>query len=203
MCLVGAFWLHAMQGVAAEPAASVAWVDCPTCKGTGVAACPNAECVKGKALCPAPCLKKERGEWVHLKVAGHADSELWQKFRSSPTSYEAWNQSHLGERIELVNGKFTNTGKCPVCKGTTRVECSICHGDPTCKRCKGAGQLPASEAAPARAAGSGLSIFRTKDGDVYEGTVMARNAAFVMIKTAEGKTVKLATKNLVEERPEP
>ena len=39
---------------------------------------------------------------------------------------------------------------------------------------------------------------KTKNGTVYLGTVVMRSAAFVLIKTNDGKTVKLATGDLVD-----
>jgi len=75
---------------------------CFACNGDGAAPCRAAGCVSGQMDCPNPCLKLSRGAWIHMEVAGHDPSELWQKFpnQSGGGGYRAWTQGHVGEVIQ-------------------------------------------------------------------------------------------------------
>src|SRR3954454_2891970 len=98
-------WLCLMMGFAAmnfamgEPATAVA-VDktkgCFNCEGTGLAKCPVTTCKDGQMDCPGPCMKLSKGVWLHMKVEGHPDTDVWQKFRR-PGGSTGWNQHHVGE----------------------------------------------------------------------------------------------------------
>ena len=93
---------------------------CFECRGQGTVACLVPGCTNGEVDCPGPCLKLSKGAWIHMTVAGHDPSELWQKFpnMNGQGGYQAWNQTHVGEVIVYKNGVAVNIGKCKVCGGT-------------------------------------------------------------------------------------
>ena len=76
-----------------------------------------------------------------MEVPGHDASELWRKFswksKDGDGHYIAFNQQHIGQIVRLVDGEYKNLGLCPLCKGTTRIECAICKGDGKCSICHG------------------------------------------------------------------
>jgi hypothetical protein len=45
---------------------------------------------------------------------------VWIKF-SYAGGHHAWNQNHIGDVIEYVNGRPENKGPCQICGGTTKV----------------------------------------------------------------------------------
>ncbi len=112
---------------------------CPLCHGDGL--CHATGCDKGSRLCSGDCLKKEVGPWIKMDVPGHNTSELWRKFswKSADGSghWTAFNQQHIGQVVRLVDGEYKNLGICPLCKGTTRIECPACKGDGKCPVCHG------------------------------------------------------------------
>lgn len=117
-------------------------VKCPDCDGTGAASCGAPGCVHGRVHCPNPdCLELWRGDWEHLQVAGHPDTDLWHRFYLSDGSWSAYNQGHVGHVIQLVNGKWTDMGPCPICHGTGWAECPVCHGKIPCPTCHGKGTI--------------------------------------------------------------
>lgn len=71
--------------------------------------------------CPNHCLMAEDPGWMKMKVDGHPDTDVWMKFTAPNGDWEAYNQNHIGHVIALVNGRYTDTGVCPVCRGKTRV----------------------------------------------------------------------------------
>lgn len=107
--LLGALGYLSYRKLAPEPAPTVA-------TGASEATCPN-----GTMACPNDCLKREAEGWMPMHVAGHPDTDVWMKFVSPSGRTVAYNQNHVGHMIELVDGKYTDTGVCPVCRGTTRV----------------------------------------------------------------------------------
>lgn len=80
-----------------------------------------ASCPNGTVECPNNCLKREADGWRHLNVNGHPDMDIWMQFTNARGETVAYNQHHIGHVIEPVNGQYTDTGTCPVCKGKTRV----------------------------------------------------------------------------------
>jgi hypothetical protein len=84
-------------------------------KKVGASYCENA------IPCPNHCLKAEDPGWMKMDVKGHPDTDVWMKFTAPNGDWEAYNQNHVGHVIALVNGRYTDTGVCPVCRGTTRV----------------------------------------------------------------------------------
>src|ERR1051325_1124668 len=116
---------------------------CFACNGRGVARCTSPGCVSGQLECPNPCLKLSRGKWEHMDVPGHSPNELWQKFRDG-NGTTAWSQAHVGEVVEVRNGKAVNLGRCPRCAGTTKVKCATCggKGEGVCEFCEGKKLVP-------------------------------------------------------------
>jgi hypothetical protein len=80
-----------------------------------------ASCANGTTACPNNCLKREAEGWMSMHVDGHPDTDVWMKFVNADGHPVAYNQGHVGHVIEQVNGKYTDTGVCPVCGGTTLV----------------------------------------------------------------------------------
>lgn len=78
-------------------------------------------CSNGTMACPNNCLKREADGWTHLNVKGHPDTDIWMQFVHADGRWEAYNQDHVGHVIEMRDGKYIDTGVCPVCRGTTRV----------------------------------------------------------------------------------
>src|SRR2546426_726189 len=118
-------WAGVEKSVSAQGAAVSGTADtkpCFGCTGTGKVRC-GAGCKDGLVECPGPCLRLSRGVWEHLEVAGHSPDELWQKLPESDGHWQAWNQGHVGEVIEMQNGKAVNVGKCKTCGGTTKAKC--------------------------------------------------------------------------------
>jgi hypothetical protein len=113
--------------------------DCDFCGKTGALACGAPDCVNGRVRCTAACLKKDDPGWQHMDVAGHSPNELWMRFDNDDHGWKAWSQGHIGELIEKVDGKWVDKGACPVCQGTGRMPCPVCHSSKKCPRCDGAG----------------------------------------------------------------
>lgn len=194
LTLVFCVLLISLCGVRAEPSKLEPLVECPKCKGTGEYKCTVAGCANGMVLCPGHCLKRERGSWVHMKVEGHPDTELWQRFNFPNGQWQAWTQAHIGEKIELRGDKYVNTGKCEICKGTTRVKCSSCRGANVCPLCGGALQVLKSERdsyVQSHSASSAAETVTPANGLLPEGQVIARRDGVIMIKTKEGRIIKV------------
>lgn len=117
------------------------FVACPDCGGRGVASCGASGCERGEVDCPGTCLRASSPGWQKLNVRGHSADELWMRFVHDDGSWVAWNDSHKGEVIEKVAGRWVNRGRCPVCRGKTRVACAKCQGKVACERCAGLGRL--------------------------------------------------------------
>jgi hypothetical protein len=117
---------------------------CFNCAGTGQVPCPNGTNVE--IDCPGPCLKLDQGAWVHMDVAGHPATDIWQRFSKASGGWQAWNQNHVGDVIEYQNGDPVDTGKCKVCGGTGKVKCPVCKGTGyvACPICDGKKVVPQS-----------------------------------------------------------
>jgi hypothetical protein len=119
---------------------------CFACAGLGTVACLAPGCKNGQADCPGSCLKLTRGTWVHMDVAGHDPSELWQKFpsKSGRGGGYSWSQAHVGEVVVYQNGEPVNIGPCKICGKTTKVACTACKGTgkQTCVICEGKKYIP-------------------------------------------------------------
>ena len=116
---------------------------CFQCNGTGKMKCPD--CRDGEIDCPGKCLKLTQGTWIHMDVAGHPPTDLWQRFRRA-NGWTSYNQNHVGHIIEERNGDWVDTGPCPICQGKGKIECPKCKGtgEITCTLCDGKKVVPDS-----------------------------------------------------------
>jgi hypothetical protein len=175
---------------------------CFKCNGTGKMKCPD--CKSGYRNCPGPCLKLSRGIWEHLDVPGHDKSELWQRFYSPDGSWQAWNQHHVGEVIEIQDGKAVDIGKCKICGGTGLVKCSTCQGTGivTCDICDGKGMIPhlwTSFDNPKLKNRPGS--IHLKDGRTIFGKVTISTESAFWIKLESGETIRVGREE-VEDGPQ-
>lgn len=172
---------------------------CFACKGIGTIKCTAPGCQDGLVDCPGPCLKLDRGTWVHLNVAGHPASDVWQKFYQSDGSYEAYNQNHVGHVIAMENGKAVDTGPCKICGGTGKVPCRVCKGTGrvTCPICGGKKFIPDSWTPTNNPwLDSQPDLIRLNDGRILFGKVMSTIGTDVSIKTRGGKWLHVAATNM-------
>jgi hypothetical protein len=150
---------------------------CFACKGDSTVRCLVPGCVNGQVDCPGPCLKLSRGAWIHMDVAGHDPSELWQYFpNSNGRGGFSLNQHHLGEVIVMQDGKPVNIGKCKICGGTGKVTCGVCKGTGkvTCPICNGKKFIPVAWTITDNPwFNSQPDLIRLKDGQVILGRVAA------------------------------
>jgi hypothetical protein len=175
---------------------------CFQCNGDGAVVCRAPGCKAGKADCPGACLKLTRGTWVHMTVAGHDPSELWQKFpdASGKGGYQAWNQNHVGEVVAYQNGVAVNTGQCKVCSGTTRVTCPACVGKGTqaCELCARQKYVPAAWSATDNPwFNRQPDLIRLKDGQVILGRVAATTGEERTIVTRDKKIVRVKASDIL------
>lgn len=119
--------------------------DCLDCAGTGAASCGAVGCVHGYIRCPNHCLQVEEGDWIHMHVDGHSDTDIWKKYNYFGGGYEAFSQAHVGRLITLVNGRWTLGEICPLCHGTGWIKCPACHAANKCDTCHGTGKQEAAQ----------------------------------------------------------
>lgn len=160
---------------------------CFQCNGTGKMKCPV--CRDGEVPCPGHCLKLTSGVWVHMDVAGHPPTDVWQKFAIPAGGWRAYNQGHVGHVIALRNGDWVDTGPCPICHGTGKITCPTCRGtqEIVCTLCDGKKVIPESWTAfdnpkmknrPAH--------FKMKDGTTLVGKKVIVIGDQITIRTANG-----------------
>jgi hypothetical protein len=111
--------------------------ECDACHGTGSAACGAPECDGGRVVCTGPCLKKDNPEWKTADIAGFPPGLLWIGFTNGDGSVQWVSQAHLGQVVENVGGRWTLSGFCRLCGGTSRMPCSACQAKIPCRTCKG------------------------------------------------------------------
>jgi hypothetical protein len=129
------------KGTGHDPASGK---DCPTCKGELLVNCKTPKCKDGMIPCPNPnCLKLTDGTWTK-----HPDGLRWRRFNTTH-GYDEYSEHHLGEVIlrSKDGSSWEDTGKCPICGGTTTIEDPACHGTgkipcPTCVARKDAPPCP-------------------------------------------------------------
>jgi len=175
---------------------------CFQCGGAGQVKCTGPDCKDGMVECTGPCLKLSKGTWEHLVVAGHDPEELWQKFNQSDGSWQAWNQGHLGEVIEMQEGKAVNVGKCKVCAGAGKIKCGVCNGTGlvVCPTCGGKKVVSSSWTAfnnpklknPPK-------TIRFKDGRTLVGKIEMRLGSKVFLRTEDGKQLEVEAAELAPE----
>jgi hypothetical protein len=73
-------------------------------------------CMRG--ICPGSCLKPSDPRWQVIPSLG---AGKWCKFTMSDghggTGWHAFSEGHMGDMIQMVDGKPTDMGPCPVCGG--------------------------------------------------------------------------------------
>jgi hypothetical protein len=104
---------------------------CAACEHTGRVSCGAEGCVH----------KADDPGWATAAVEGHSPDEQWLRFDNVDGSYASWSRAHVGDAVEMVDGRYVNRGHCPVCAGTTRVACSACNAGRLCPTCRGRGRI--------------------------------------------------------------
>ena len=175
---------------------------CFECKGQGTVACRAPGCTNGQVDCPEPCLKLSKGAWIHMTVAGHDPSELWQKFpnKNGQRGYQTWNQNHVGEVIGYKNGVAVNIGECKVCGGTTKVTCPVCKGTgkQVCEICEGKKFIPVAWTPTNNPwLNSQPDLIRLKDGRVLLGRVAVAIGEERTIITRDKKTLHVKAPDIL------
>jgi len=178
---------------------------CFQCNGVGTMKCPEPGCKDGLVDCPGPCMKLSKGVWEHMEVAGHPPTDLWQKFFTAGGGYQAWNQNHVGQVVEMRDGKPVNIGNCPVCGGTGKVKCPVCKGtgEAVCSVCEGKKVVPESWTAfdnPRMK--SRPSQFKLKDGRTIFGRAAMVMGSHITIRTETGD-VEVESADIVSEVKSP
>ncbi len=172
---------------------------CFACKGTGLVKCVAPGCVDGRVDCPGPCLKLDRGTWVHMEVAGHPASDVWQKFDQSDGSWVAYNQGHVGHVIEMQNGRAVDSGPCKICNGTGKVTCSVCNGTDkvVCPICGGKKFIPTAWTPVDNPwLDSQPDLIRLNDGRILFGQIISTVGTDVTIKTRTGQWLHVDVTNI-------
>lgn len=172
---------------------------CFQCDGTGKIKCP--ECRDGFVDCPGECLKLTHGSWVHMEVAGHPSTDVWQKFEKPGGGWTAYNQGHIGHVIALRNGNWVDTGPCPICHGLGRIPCPECKGSGyiNCTVCDGKKVVPESWTAFDNPTLKNRPDHLTlKDGRVLFGKRVFIFGDHTTIQTTNG-TVEVNTADIVSE----
>ncbi|HEY4415821.1 MAG TPA: hypothetical protein VGO57_09025 [Verrucomicrobiae bacterium] len=185
----------------AEPVPGKDGKVCFACQGTGVVKCTAPGCVDGKVDCPGPCLKLSHGTWVHLNVAGHSPTDLWQKFYLPNGSYDAYSQAHVGHVIVMQNGHAVDTGPCKICGGTGKVDCSVCKGtgEVACPICDGKKYVPVSWTPTDNPWLNAQSdLIRLASGQVLFGKAIYTNGngTDITIKTRDGRFMHVPASDL-------
>jgi hypothetical protein len=179
---------------------------CFQCKATGISPCLVFGCKDGQVDCPGPCLKLSKGVWQHEDVAGHAPTDLWQRFPRADGTWHMWNQNHVGDVIQMQNGEPVNIGKCKICGGSGHVKCSVCNGTGkvVCPICDGKKVVPDSWTAfDNPRLKDRPTHFKLKDGRVIIGRVKMTLGTTLTIRTETG-SVDIETSDIVsQEKPAP
>lgn len=218
--LAGLAWSSEPVGVGQEAQAPTE--KCSRCEGNGFLKC--AQCKDGQVDCSGKCLKLSSGKWEHVDVPRHDPGELWQKFAGSRGT-GAWTSAHVGEIIEIRKGMPENIGKCPMCEGTTRVSCKVCQSTGTimCPVCRANKVVPIRAVVPVRVAPSAAprptatpqqirqrvpsstksKPIRLVDGRTIVGRITVSDLEMSWIRTDEGKTLEVPTKNILHDSPVP
>lgn len=176
---------------------------CFRCNGQGLVACSAPGCKEGQTDCPGPCLRLNRGTWVHMNVAGHDPSEWWQKFPSTggKGGFMAWNQHHVGEVIVYRNGVAENTGPCKICGGTTKVQCPVCKGQgkQECEICKGKKFIPVAWIPSDNPwLNRQPDLIRLRDGRLLFGKVVASNGDDQTVRTRENRWLHISASEIMD-----
>ncbi len=130
--VVGGFWFlvpHETQS-------------CPTCLGVGARSCGAQGCVNGQTVCPGPCIKREDPNWRVTTNPHFGPNTLTLVFWNDDGTYGEVSQSHVGQTLTKVNGRWNLGTNCGLCGGSTRVPCPSCGAKLPCPTCKGKKEVP-------------------------------------------------------------
>ncbi len=181
---------------------------CPRCQGTGTTRCAALHCKEGWVDCPGKCLKLSVGRWEHMDVPGHDAKELWQKF-TYPGGHSAWTTAHVGQVIEMRDGKAVNIGACPICGGKAKVPCKVCQGtgQVVCAVCHGKKFLPvrlvktptptALAEIPAATIKTRDDAIRLKDGTTIHGQIVVNDPVAIWVRKINGGTIQIPKSKLL------
>jgi hypothetical protein len=170
---------------------------CFKCAGLGKIKC-SGGCKNGEADCPNSCLKLSRGVW--RPEAGHDPNVLWQRFPAGGGGLVSWSQAHVGELIQIQNGAAVNLGRCPTCKGTTKVKCTVCKGtgEIDCDICEGKKVVPASWSPMNNPKSKEKAdVIHLKDGKTVVGKIIMRSDSVIWVKTETGEKIEINRANVV------
>jgi hypothetical protein len=171
---------------------------CFNCQGEGMVKCDAPGCQNGRVLCPGGCLQLDRGVWVHL--AGQPATELWQKIYYNGRYMGAYSEHHVGDVIAVQNGQLVDTGVCPICGGTGKVNCTVCNGTGhvVCPICQGQKYIPASWTPFDNPwVDKQSDAIRLSDGRIVFGKVSDTTDTGLLIKTREGKWLRITDATVV------
>lgn len=183
------------------PSTSKTEQHCPTCKGTGSIRCTASHCISGTVECNGPCLRRSKGTWFKDAKLGHGPDKLWIAFPYKD-GIQYFTLDHVGEVVEMRNGKPTLVGKCKICNGTTRMPCKVCRGTallicPTCHGQKNVSSSVAnSSSSPAAPSSRPPVTIRLKDGSTIVGNIVVRDSEIAVIRTTDGKTTEIPVTSL-------
>jgi hypothetical protein len=172
---------------------------CFACKGTGAVKCMAPGCVNGAVDCPGPCLKLDRGVWVHMDVPGHPPTDIWQEFNNADGTTTSYSQGHVGHVIVMQNGRAVDSGTCKICGGTGKVPCSVCKGtgQQVCPICKGSKYVPEAWTPTDNPwLNSQPDLVRLNDGRIFFGKIIGTIGTDITIKTRDGKFVHVNATNV-------
>ncbi len=173
---------------------------CFACNGSGTIKCLAPGRVDGQVDCPGPCLRLTRGTWIHMEVAGHPPTDLWQKFSEGNGAYSAYSQAHVGHVIAMQNGKAVDTGPCKICGGSGKVPCNVCKGTgrETCPICGGKKYVPDSWTPIDNPwLNQQPDLIRLADGRIMFGKIVSTVGTNLTLKTRDGKWLHLGTAELM------
>lgn len=185
------------------PSVNGATKPCPACHGIGKIPCPGPGCKKGAVDCPGPCLKLSVGHWQHLP--GHDQKELFYKVdyldEHGFPAWSAWSQAHVGQVIQMQNGKPVNIGECTICGGSGKLQCKVCKGQGVvdCPTCRGTKVVPASWKPPEPP----KHVIRLKDGGTITGRIVAAGDTQVLITTDDGNSINIPKDQLESDDANP
>jgi hypothetical protein len=200
-----------------DPATGKPLIACAPCQGTGLVKCSHTRCKQGKLECTGPCMRLSKGIWVKNASLGKGPDELWQAFpQKGGTQY--YSKAHVGEVVEMQDGKAVNIGPCSICAGTTLMPCTTCKGTAsiTCPTCRGNKEVPnmraetktnsPQSANPTRTAPQTVNnslppppppqTIRLKNGKTIVGNIVIKDPDVVVIRTTDGKTTQIPTSDL-------
>jgi hypothetical protein len=115
---------------------------CPECQGTGARSCPAPGCLSGRAPCRGDCIKRDNPNWQISSNPHFPPNTLTLRYQNEDGSAAEVSQSHVGQTMTVVNGRWSLGGPCAVCGGTNRMICPACSGKLVCPVCKGKKEVP-------------------------------------------------------------